>query len=270
MHPKRGSILANYVVQYTVRMLRRLALAAGVALAAQGATDGSITVSAAVSLTEVMEEIGGAYTSGTKAHVVFNFGASNALARQIANGAPVDVFISADAAQMAVVEKAGLVATGTQVPLLGNRLAIVHHERRQPLESPASLTAPGIRRIAIGDPEAVPAGAYAKQYLERVGLWQTLQPRLLPMRSVRAALAAVEHGAADAGIVYVTDARVSKVVRVGTIVSGPDAPTIVYPACVVESSRRKGPAAAFLKFVQTPDASRIFEQHGFQPLAAVR
>lgn len=249
-------------------MLRILALPVVLALAAQSGSAQPITVSAAVSLTEAMQAIARAYeTSGGR--VVFNFAGSNVLSRQIVNGAPVDVFISADGAQMAVVEKAGIVSPGTLIPLLGNQLAIVvRKERPQPLDSAAALAAAGVRRIAIGNPEAVPAGVYAKQYLERTGLWQVLQPKLLPSGSVRAALAAVETGAADAGIVYVTDARVSDAVRVATVITGPDAPSIVYPACVVSSSKRKEAAAAFVTFLQTPAASRIFREHGFQPLAA--
>jgi molybdate transport system substrate-binding protein len=135
-------------------------------------------------------------------------------------------------------------------------------------DSAAALAAPGIRRIAIGDPEAVPAGVYARLYLERIGLWQTLRPKLLPSASVRAALAAVESGSADAGIVYATDAHAADAVRITKVIAGPDAPSIVYPACVVSSSKRKEAAARFVTFLQTPAASRIFRQHGFLPLAS--
>jgi molybdate transport system substrate-binding protein len=218
-----------------------------------------------------MRGIARAYEASGGSRVVFNFAGSNVLARQIVNGAPVDVFISADRAQMALVEKAGMVSPGTCIPLLGNQLAIVaRRERSEAPDSVWALATAGVRRIAIGDPEAVPAGVYAKQYLERVGLWQMLQPKLLPSASGRAALAAVENGGADAGIVYVTDARASDAVRVTTVVTGPDAPAIVYPACVISSSRRKNGAGAFLKFLQTPEAGRIFTEYGFQPLAAGR
>jgi molybdate transport system substrate-binding protein len=245
------------------------ALAVGCALAAQGGRAQSITVSAAVSLTEVMQAIAAAYEASGGHRVVLNYAGSNVLARQIINGAPVDVFISADAAQMALVEKAGMVSPGTLSPLVGNQLAIVvRKERAEAPGSAAGLTAASVRRIAIGDPEAVPAGVYARQYLERIGLWQAVQTKLLPSAGVRAALAAVENGAADAGIVYVTDARASAAVRVATVIAGPDAPSIIYPVCVVTSSKRKASGAAFVKFLQTPDASRIFRQHGFEPLAA--
>jgi molybdate transport system substrate-binding protein len=230
---------------------------------------GPLTVSAAVSLTEAMEEVAKEYEASGADRVVFNFGGSNMLARQIVNGAPVDVFISADAWQMDVVERAQMVAPGTRVSLLSNQLAIVGRaERAEGLTSAASLAGAAVRRIAVGDPEAVPAGVYAKQYLERVGLWRTLQAKLLPAANVRAALAAVENGSADAGIVYVSDVRAARGVRVASVVSGPDAPSIVYPACVVAGSRRRDAGVSFLKFLQTPAASRVFQRHGFQPLAS--
>jgi molybdate transport system substrate-binding protein len=234
----------------------------------QDAGQPRLTVSAAVSLTEAIEEIARAYTAAGHGRVVLNFAASNVLARQIANGAPVDVFISADGAQMAVVEKAGLTAPGSIVQLLGNKLAIVvRKDRAGALPSAASLASSDVRRVAIGDPDAVPAGIYAKQYLERIGLWTALQHKMVPSASVRAALAAVQHGGADAGIVYVTDARVSAAVRVAAVIDGPEAPEIVYPAAVISTSARKDPARAFLEFLRTAEAGRVFRKFGFEPRA---
>jgi molybdate transport system substrate-binding protein len=252
-------------------VLRILALGAACALGAQGGSPAPLTVSAAISLTEVMEDVAKAYRAAGGGPVLFNFGGSNMLARQIVNGAPVDVFISADSAQMQVVERAGRISPGTVVPLLSNQLAvIVRKGRAAPVSSVAALAGSGVRRVAIGDPAAVPAGVYAKQYLERAGLWQALEPKLLPSGSVRAALAAVESGAADAAIVYATDARTSHDVRIVAVVAGPDAPLIVYPAAVVAASRRGDAALGFLKFLQTPAANAIFKQYGFQPLASAR
>jgi molybdate transport system substrate-binding protein len=252
-------------------VLRILALAAGLALAAQGESPAPLTISAAISLTEALEDAAKAYKAAGGGRIVFNFGGSNVLARQIVNGAPVDLFISADAAQMRVVENAGMISPGTVVPLLSNELAvIVRKDRSVPPSSVAALTGPGVRRVAIGDPQAVPAGVYARQYLERAGLWQALEPKLLPSASVRAALTAVESGGADAAIVYVTDARLSPNVRLVAVVTGPNAPLIVYPAGVVASSRRGDAALSFLKFLQTPVARGIFKQYGFQPLASAR
>ena len=239
------------------------------ALYVQRAPQAPITVSAAVSLTEVMQELATAFESSAGQRVVFNFAGSNVLARQIVNGAPVDVFISADAVQMDIVERARMIAAGTRTPLVGNQLAVVVRRDQSRVTSVAALADASIRRIAIGDPEAVPAGVYAKQYLERIGLWQQLHGKLLPSSNVRAALAAVENGSADAGIVYATDVRASRDLTVSISIAGPDAPRIVYPACIVASSKRLESAMRFLKFLQTSAAAQIFRQYGFQPLASV-
>ena len=249
-------------------MLRVVAFAFIVAVGLQKAAVPAITVSAAVSLTDALQEIAGIYEK-TSGRVSLNLAASNVLSRQIVNGAPVDVFISADEAQMALVEKAGLIAKGSRVPLLRNSLAIVvRADRSMDVTSAAALASDAVKRIAIGDPQAVPAGVYTRTYLQRTGLLSKLQSKLVPSTSVRAALSAVASGAADAGIVYVTDARVSKHVRLGAVISGPEAPEIVYPACVIQSSSRREAAERFLKFLQTADAARVFERHGFQPIAA--
>ena len=246
----------------------RIVVALVALAAAQGSTSPAVTVSAAVSLTEALQEIVKIY-EGTGGHVRLNLAASNVLSRQIVNGAPVDLFISADEAQMAVVEKAGLVAAGSRVRLLRNQLAIVVRSDRPPsIVSVAGLATDAVKRIAIGDPDAVPAGVYAKGYLERVGLFAAIQRKLLPFPSVRATLSAVETGGADAGLVYLTDARVSHRVRVAAVIAGADAPDIVYPACVIQTSPRRQAAERFLHFLQTAEAGRIFERHGFQAIVA--
>lgn len=228
-----------------------------------------ITVSAAISLTEVLQELGRMYEAQEGGAIVLNFGSSNVLARQIVNGAPVDLFISADENQMALVEKAGLIAAGSRVPLVGNQLAlIVRADRADPPASVASLASADIRRVAIGNPDAVPAGVYAKRYLERVKVWKALRGKLLPTGSVRAVLAAVANGAADAGIVYVTDVKASDVVRITAVLPDPGGSRIVYPAAVIASSPKKDAAQAFLRFLQSPVANAVFTHYGFQPLGS--
>ena len=250
-------------------MLQLAALLAAASLAAQTGRP-AITVSAAISLTDALQEAVRLFEAAN-GPVVLNLGASNVLARQIVNGAPVDVFISADREQMRVVERAGLVAPGSVVPVVGNQLALVVPRGVESApQSVAALAGGGVRRVAIGNPDAVPAGVYARQYLERIGLWDALSPKLVPSASVRAALAAVENRAADAGIVYVTDARGSRAVRVAEVIGGPQAPEIVYPACAMAASRHKAGAHAFLAFLQTPEVTRIFARHGFTPLAPSR
>lgn len=251
-------------------MLRVAALVFAASLSGQADPAPGITVSAAVSLTEALQEASRLFEAAS-GPVTLNLGASNVLARQIVNGAPVDVFISADREQMRIVEEAGLVAQGSLVQVVANQLALVVPsgvESAPP--SIAALTGSGVRRIAIGNPDAVPAGVYARQYLQRAGLWDALSPKLLPSASVRAALAAVASRAADAGIVYVTDARGSRAVRVADVIGGPHAPEIVYPACAIAASRHEARARAFLAFLQTSEVSQIFARHGFKPLASAR
>ena len=221
-----------------------------------------ITVSAAVSLSEALEEAAAAYRAAGGTPVVFNFGGSNGLARQIVNGAPVDVFISADEAQMEVVEKASLVAPGTRVPLVANRLVLVV-DSRSLVKAVPDLGAADVRRIAIGDPAAVPAGVYARQYLERSGQWARMEHKVVPVANVRAALTAVQNGSADAAFVYATDARIAPALRIVATITGPQAPDIVYPGCVLKTTRQPAAAGKFLEFLRTPVALGIFEKHGF-------
>ena len=221
-----------------------------------------ITVSAAISLTEALEEVSTAFRAAGGAPVVFNFGGSNALARQIVNGAPVDVFVSADVAQMDVVERAGLVSAGTRVPIAGNRLVLVVDSRSQ-VKSVEDLGGSSVRRIAMGDPAAVPAGVYARQYLERIGHWPRLEPKIVPSGNVRAALTAVENGSVDAAFVYATDARLAPRLTVVAAITGPAAPHIVYPACVVRTARQPVAAARFVQFLGSATARAVLEKHGF-------
>lgn len=225
-----------------------------------------ITVSAAVSLTEALTAAAREYARTGGGDVRFNFGASNVLARQIVDGAPVDLYVSADEAQMDVVAAAGMIEPGSRVDLLRNQLAVVvPSDRPRVLSNIRELADPAFRRIAIGDPDAVPAGVYARTYLQRVGLWNTLEPRLIPSGSVRVALAAVETGAADAGIVYRTDARVASRATVAYIVPLNDGPPIRYPAAVVRHSRAAQAAQRFLDFLRSASAGPIFSRFGFVP-----
>ena len=221
-----------------------------------------LTVSAAISLTEALEEAATAYRAAGGTTVVFNFGGSNTLARQIVNGAPADVFISADEAQMEVVEKAELVVAGTRAAVVTNRLVLVA-DSRSPVKAVTDLGAPGVRRIAIGDPAAVPAGVYARQYLEAIGQWMRLEQKIVPVANVRAALTAVQNGSADAAFVYATDARIAPALQVVATISGSHAPRIVYPGCAVKTTRQSAEAAKFLQFLRSAPARAIFERHGF-------
>src|SRR5918995_3926959 len=226
-----------------------------------------LTISAAVSLTEALEEVAAAYRAAGGTQVAFNFAGSNVLARQIVNGAPVDVFISADEAQMDAVARAGLVAAGTRADIARNMLVLVA-DARTPIRTLADLGNADVRRIAIGDPAAVPAGVYARKYLEDVGLWARLEPKIVPMTNVRAALTAVQNGSVSAAFVYATDARVAPALPIVVTIAGARAPRIVYPACVVRTTRQAAAAAAFVAFLRSPAAAAILARHGFAPPAA--
>jgi molybdate transport system substrate-binding protein len=244
-------------------------LAAAFGLAAFGAPrQGPVTVSAAISLTDALEAIGAAYSRAGHGAVRFNFAGSNVLARQLGMGAPVDLFISADEAQMTFALKAGAIDPATRIDLLGNRLAVVTPKGAAGrIPDARALGGAGIRRVAIGDPLAVPAGVYARQYLEAEGIWGTLEPRIVPVGNVRAALAAAANGSVDAAIVYESDAAASGGVDLAFVVSGPKAPRIVYPAAIVTRSANRAAASQFLTFLTSPEASAIFSRFKFLPLA---
>ena len=240
------------------------ALAAVATRAQEAPARPPITVSAAVSLTDALAAVAKIYTPSFGGPVRFNFAASNVLARQIVNGAPVDLFISADDRQMDVVARAGLLREGSRIDLLTNQLAIVvPGDRPETLTGIRALADPKFRRIAIGDPAAVPAGVYAKQYLEGEGIWAALEPRLVPSVSVRAALGAVESGAVDAAIVYRTDARLSTRASIAWVVPRERGPHIVYPGAVVRTSAHPEDAQRFLDFLRAASAAPVFERFGF-------
>lgn len=250
-------------------MLKPL-LAALLLAAMGGATpERTLNVSAAVSLSDALGQISDAYVRSGGAGVRLNVGASNALARQLISGAPVDVFISADEAQMNIAERAGALAPGTRFDLLGNQLAVVTAPSHlQRVTTPGMLTDAAIRRIAIGEPSAVPVGVYAREYLQRAGLWQALLPKLVPTTSVRAALAAVDKGAADAAIVYVTDAAAAKSARIACRIPSSAAPRIAYPVAIGARAGDRTEAARFVSFLRGEEATSIFRRFGFVPLAA--
>ncbi len=228
--------------------------------------DPAITVSAAISLSEAFEDLAKAYAKDGGGPVRFNFAGSNVLARQIVNGAPVDVFVSADEAQMTAVEKAGAVRPGGAVPVVSNQLVVVALPERVDAIRVAFPSASGvIRRLAIGDPAAVPAGVYAAAYLRSRRLWTSYESRIVPTANVRAALAAVENGGVDAAIVYATDVRRSTRARVAISIPPEQGPRIVYPAAVIAGTKNRQAAERFLAFLQSQTARDVMARHGFLP-----
>lgn len=237
--------------------------AAFAALGCGVATD-SVVVSAASSLRPAIEEIAAEYAASGGAPVVVNAASSSTLARQIAQGAPADLFVSADARQMDVVEQSGRVASGTRVNLLSNRLAVVAPSAgATSLERLEDLAGDDIRRIGVGEPTAVPAGVYARELLANHGLWKRLEPKLVPGGSVEMVLAAAESGNVDAAIVYLTDARRSSRVRTLLVVEvGEMTPRVVYPAAVLTGGQNEAGARRFLAYLQG-EGRAVFTAHGF-------
>ncbi len=220
-----------------------------------------VTVYAAASLTDALEEVARGFEAQTGHRVVFNLGASNDLARQIKAGAPADVFFSADKARMDGLEAAGLVRAADRVDVLSNILVVVvPASRRARMSQPSDLLA--VERRALADPDAVPAGVYARTWLESIGLWDALKGRVVPTLDVRAALSAVESENVDAGIVYRTDAAISKRVKVAFEVPRDKGPAIVYLLAPLTGSRKPA-TAALIRYLTSARAREVYRRYGF-------
>jgi molybdate transport system substrate-binding protein len=228
----------------------------------------SITVFAAASLTNVLQELGDGFTKETSNPVRFSFAASSALARQIENGSPADVFFSADVEWMDYLQARNLIQPDTRHNVLGNRLVLI-----APTDSKVKLkiepgfalaTALGKGRLATGDPDAVPAGRYAREALTSLGVWAEVADRLVRADSVRSALAFVDRGEAPLGIVYDTDALIDKQVRVVDVFPDNSHLPIVYPVAL--TSRAGADAAKFVAYLRGPAGDIAFKAHGFKRL----
>lgn len=227
-------------------------------------TAAQINVFAAASLTDSLKTIAAAYEQRSADRIVFNFGASSTLARQIEEGAPADIFFSADEAKMDALAQRGRIAEGTRMSRLSNVLVIVvSSDSSLRIHSARDLTSPSIKRLALADPRAVPAGIYAKSYLEKLQLWMAVKDKVVPTENVRGALAAVESGNVEAGIVYKTDAAISKKVKISYEVPAGTGPAISYPMALVKESRQPDAAGKFLQFLDSRKAGKVFERFGF-------
>jgi molybdate transport system substrate-binding protein len=233
-------------------------------LAALGARATEITVFAAASLTDSLKEIAATYEQASGDKILFNLGASSTLARQIEAGAPADIFFSADEAKMDGLEKKGLIDNATRISRLGNSLVVVvAGDSSIKIQSAGDLTNVSINKIALADPAAVPAGIYAKAWLEKQQLWKVIEPKVIPTENVRAALAAVEAGNVEAGVVYKTDAGISQKVKLAYEVPSGDAPVISYPVALVKDSQQPEAAKKFLNYLDSAEAGDIFKKFGF-------
>jgi len=250
-------------------IIRRLVLALGLWLAtlspALAQPQGPLVLAAA-SLQESLSEAAALWSAKGHPKPVISFGASSALARQIGAGAPADLFISADEPWMDDVAAKGLIVPRTRVSFLSNRLVLI-----APVDSKLRLSvgprfplarALGSGRLAIADPDAVPAGKYGKAALEKLGVWPVVADKLARAENVRAALALVERGEAPLGIVYATDAKASARVRVVGVFPSSSHPPITYPVAKLKTSTNPD-AEAFRRFLLSREAKAIFARRGF-------
>ena len=225
-----------------------------------------ITVFAAASLKNALDDTNAAFTKAAGTKVVVSYGASNALAKQIESGAPADVFISADLQWMDYVAQKNLIKPDTRINLLGNKLVLI-----APVDSKlnkvtigqgfdiAKLAGDG--RIAVADVKAVPAGLYAKAALEKLGGWTAAEPKLAMAENVRATLAFVARGETPIGIVYETDAKVEQKVKIVGVFPDGSHPPVVYP--VAATATAKADAGKYLNFLRGSETKSIFEKYGF-------
>lgn len=223
-----------------------------------------ILVSAAASLSDVLQEISTAYQAKSKHTVKFNFGPSSGLARQIDEGAPADIFFSADLPQMDNLDKKSRLEPGTRKNLLSNQLVIiVPADSKLTMSSPKDLLKGDVKRIALAEPSSVPVGVYTSKYLTDEGMWEQVKPKIVPVQDVRATLASVESGNVAAGFVYKTDAAVSKKVKIVYEVPIDKGPKITYPVAIVKDSKRKEAARDFLNYVHASASKELFKKYGF-------
>jgi molybdate transport system substrate-binding protein len=223
-----------------------------------------LTVSAAASLTEALREIGARFEAARPGVTLrFNFAASGPLLQQIVQGAPVDVFVSADEETVARGIEQKVLDAGSRRSVASNTLVLIRPITGAPeLRTPADLARAEVQRIAIGKPATTPVGRYTQQALAAAGLWEPLQPRFVPADNVRQVLDYVARGEVEAGFVYRTDAAVMPdKVQVVTVVGGHE--PIRYPAVVVSDSRHKARAAEFIAFLGTPAAQDVLARRGF-------
>jgi len=260
------------VVRATREWLLTICLAAALPLCSApvdaAESGGGITVFGAASLTNALQDLGDEFTKQTSIPVRFSFAASSALAKQIENGVPADVFFSADSDWMDYLQERNLIQRPTRHDTLGNRLVLI-----APLDSKVQLKIAanfplaatlGTGRLATGDPDSVPVGRYAKEALTRLGVWNAVADRIVRADSVRSALAFVDRGETPLGIVYETDALVDKKVRlVDTFPAGSHSP-IVYPVALTKSANAE--AAKFVAFIRGPAGDITFSHYGFRPL----
>lgn len=226
----------------------------------------TITVSAAASLQNAMEEIQQLYRKETpNVTIIYNFASSGSLQQQIEQGAPVDIFMSAASKQMNALANKDLLLTDTRQDLLRNEVVLIVPKDAKSIADFKDLTSDSVKKIALGDPESVPVGQYSKEIFTSLKLSDKIQPKLVFAKDVRQVLSYVETGNVDAGIVYKTDAKLSdKIEVVATALPAYHTP-IVYPVAVLKDSKNPDVAKKIVEFLSSDTAKQVFEKYGFIP-----
>lgn len=225
--------------------------------------DGELLVSAASSLTEVMKEMEAEFHQvEPDIDLSFNYGSSSKLRSQIEQGAPADLFLSASEKDLAILEAQQLIETDSVTPFAENRLVLASLEEFPETADFTEVTADAETTIAVGEPDSVPVGDYTRQALESQQLWQPLEGRLIYAKDARQVVTYIESGNAELGIVYISDAVISREITGTLEVPGQTAP-VVYPGAVVAASEKQEAASIFLDFVTGPQGQAILEEYGF-------
>jgi molybdate transport system substrate-binding protein len=236
------------------------------------AQSADVVVFAAASLKNALDDINAAWTKEARKKAVISYASSSALAKQIEQSAPADLFISADLDWMDYMAERKLIKAETRSNLLGNRLVLVGSKGSAPVAIKAGFDLSGALkggRLAVANVDSVPAGKYGKAALEKLGVWEGVKDKLAQSENVRAALLLVSRGEAPFGIVYKTDAAADPNVTIAGEFPEDTHPPIVYPAAITSNSKH-GDASAFLAFLRSPAAKALFEKQGFAVLAAER
>lgn len=224
-----------------------------------------LTISAAISLTDALNEMKDVYEKEHKeVTLTFNLGGSGKLAQQIEQGAPVDIFLSADTKWMDELESKSLVVTNTRVDFTGNKIVLITNKDNElGLNSFKDIDSSTLTHIAVGEPTSVPAGRYTKEALIAIGKWERVQSKLVFGQDVRQVLTYVESGNADMGIVYLSDAVTSEKVTIKAEAQPQWHSAIIYPAAVTAESKNKQEAKKFINFLQGEQGQAILEKYGF-------
>ncbi|HVI40565.1 MAG TPA: molybdate ABC transporter substrate-binding protein, partial [Anaerovoracaceae bacterium] len=236
---------------------------------AEGPADEAVEVniSAAASLTDALTKIQTEYAKESNTILQFNFAGSGALQKQIEEGAPCDLFIAASKANMDALEEAGLIVADSRKDMLGNTLTLVAAaEKADAVKGYEALTTADVTSISIGTPDSVPAGKYAQQSLENLGVWDQIQDKIVYAKDVRQVLEYVDTGNVDCGLVYKSDTLAMKTGVVVMDMPEDSHDPIVYPAALIKDSAQGEAAAKFYEFLQTDYAKDVFEKYGFAVL----